>query len=880
MPRFLDTHTGHFVWIDDPKKCSYVILSHTWRPVSAGGEQSYEDLRKLQAEVAIPPSTSTFGRFKQNGTQDSVLSHPQLSAKVKGICRIAREAGYDLVWIDSCCIDKSSSAELSEAINSMYEWYRLAAVCYAYLEDVPDGASTDSLFFSQSRWYTRGWTLQELIAPKHIIFLSFAWGFLGTKMSLAATLEQLTGVDFALLTERAQLDSFSVARRMSWAARRRTTRVEDEAYCLMGIFNIHMTPIYGEGRQAAFTRLQEEVIKTIPDQSIFSWGRCSLLSDTNHARNLSAAWQALPYETGLIAHAPADFEFSVDDVPLLPVDFAARIGMSESDLPPLHCTFTPQGVRIQCLCIALSAIPQGIAALATLNKPYALCDACEEMPPCHILALLQCENLTDGTLVTLPMCHPSVGVGEPAGLIVSTHSTCGWEGHAAFRVVRLAPAFLRDNDVRNSIATQEVFVRISSAPPADDSPPPSLDPTFSVSFDPSCLEDLRTLGFSASPLRVEGLPGQEAPTLLEHGSKLKLSLATTLSCSHRPFPQRLDQLIEVQIDLSVDFALGSLAPLARLRLLGHFPVVRFSVRHFFDAPPLATLDHAGNPSGPLEWDALDPRDGMREAPFADGGPGTLLLSWVDNEDLPGTVDRLRNSIEAEFVIYAEAENISREPGDSAFDIRLLRVALYTNGEPMPDFGGSNGLRLRVQLTEPYPYKMMLDGGRGTRIGHLADASEEALTEVSAPLNDSTFSRVSSNDDVPAEQHQTLESSSSAGLNNHADVESVTSKLPSLPFYLMQVDSVSSLLMTSNCSLSALGWSAPGRTFALQRGTPLHPAASLLRCLHLASYRAFRPDIVAVIRSRPAKHTSGSISSCQKNIQLGYDATEWEVTGCC
>ncbi|EIW65332.1 HET-domain-containing protein, partial [Trametes versicolor FP-101664 SS1] len=249
--RLLNTSTGQFVWIADPSAVRYAILSHTWRSEEEGGEQSYNDVRELQAAAR---HTSTH--------------------KVKGFCKIAREAGYELVWIDSCCIDSSSSAELSEAINSMYQWYRLAEVCYVYLADVPDGdkpADRDSAFRT-SRWRTRGWTLQELIAPKRVVFLTQTWRFLGTKMGFASTLEEITGIDFAILTGTAELESVSVARRMSWAAGRKTKRIEDEAYCLMGLFGVHMATIYGEGRNA-FLRLQEEIIKTIPDQSIFAWGR-------------------------------------------------------------------------------------------------------------------------------------------------------------------------------------------------------------------------------------------------------------------------------------------------------------------------------------------------------------------------------------------------------------------------------------------------------------------------------------------------------------------------------------------------------------------------------------------------------------------------------
>ncbi|KAI0650944.1 heterokaryon incompatibility protein-domain-containing protein [Trametes meyenii] len=243
--RFLDTNTGQFVWVDDPRKERYAILSHTWRSEESGGEQSYEDVRGIQVH-----SSATQARH--------------LSEKIKRICGVARNAGYKLVWIDSCCIDKSSSAELSGALNSMYEWYRHADVCYAHLADVPEGddPTDERSAFWKSRWHRRGWTLQELVAPRRVVFLTQSWSFLQTKMGLASTLEKITRIDCSVLTGRASLDSVSVSRRLSWAAHRYTTRVEDKAYSLIGIFGVHLFSIYGE-----------EIITSIPDQSIFVWGR-------------------------------------------------------------------------------------------------------------------------------------------------------------------------------------------------------------------------------------------------------------------------------------------------------------------------------------------------------------------------------------------------------------------------------------------------------------------------------------------------------------------------------------------------------------------------------------------------------------------------------
>ncbi|OJT04022.1 Vegetative incompatibility protein HET-E-1 [Trametes pubescens] len=288
MPRFLNTWTGEFEWHPDPSKVTYAILSHVWRELEQGGEQLYADVLRIQMAVKedreesrSPASNAAEPTaYHEEGT---IFAHPGLSNKIKGFCQVARDAGFRLAWNDACCIDKSSSAELSEAINSMYEWYRLSDMCYVYLADVIDRAGEPQYLFPEfcrSKWHRHGWTLQELIAPERIVFMTRTWRLLGTNMGLARTLEEISGVDFDILIGRTTLDSVSVARRMSWAARRETTRVEDRAYSLLGIFGLHMLLIYGEGENA-FLRLQEEIIRTIPDQSIFAWGdKCALgLSD-------------------------------------------------------------------------------------------------------------------------------------------------------------------------------------------------------------------------------------------------------------------------------------------------------------------------------------------------------------------------------------------------------------------------------------------------------------------------------------------------------------------------------------------------------------------------------------------------------------------------
>ncbi|PIL28610.1 hypothetical protein GSI_08652 [Ganoderma sinense ZZ0214-1] len=204
--------------------------------------------------------------------QLSLLNDSRLSEKIRKACAVARLDNFSQLWVDTSCIDKTSSSELSEAINSMFAWYRDAAVCYVYLADVPrsDDLRRPGSAFRRSRWFTRGWTLQELIAPRVVVFLSREWEIIGTKENLADLVEDITGIDRDVLVHKKSHTELSIAARMSWAAERATTRVEDQAYCLLGIFGIIMTPIYGEGEHA-FRRLQEEILRHIPDDSIFAW---------------------------------------------------------------------------------------------------------------------------------------------------------------------------------------------------------------------------------------------------------------------------------------------------------------------------------------------------------------------------------------------------------------------------------------------------------------------------------------------------------------------------------------------------------------------------------------------------------------------------------
>ncbi|CAJ2502628.1 Uu.00g100220.m01.CDS01 [Anthostomella pinea] len=209
--------------------------------------------------------------------------------KIELCSQQAIEDGYNYIWVDTCCIDKSSSAELSEAINSMFEWYSRSQVCYAYLGD-----AIPSSPFDKCRWFTRGWTLQELVAPRKVHFYNQDWQFVGSRYSLADELVRITRIDRSLFRTgfddslQHVLGSYSIATRMSWASRRNTTRLEDTVYCLMGLFGVNMPLLYGEGKRA-FRRLQDEIMRKSTDTSVLA---CVLRPQGNH----------------LLAESPSNFE--------------------------------------------------------------------------------------------------------------------------------------------------------------------------------------------------------------------------------------------------------------------------------------------------------------------------------------------------------------------------------------------------------------------------------------------------------------------------------------------------------------------------------------------------------------------------------------------
>ena len=344
--RLLNTSTGRFKEISDPQKVRYAILSHVWiypeassKPGGSFGkpaEMSYLDICKIHEDHPL---------------ETSILRH--LSPKIQKFCEIAHSAGYELGWVDTCCIDQTSSSELSESINSMFNWYRHSSVCYVYLHDyrAHDPKNVRSV---KSIWFNRGWTLQELLAPNIVVFYDSDWNPIGTKHTLAKSIRDACKVDYEVLTFKRPLHKVSVARRLSWATNRETSRPEDMAYSLMGLFGVNMTTMYGEGATRAFTRLQEEILKHIPDQTILCWGATLDPSiDFKIGREAISIHEhvQVPPESHnhcFLASSPKDFgHFNTSSITRLsPTDFTSLLNFHREPIYPRYTT-TPYGVHVR-----------------------------------------------------------------------------------------------------------------------------------------------------------------------------------------------------------------------------------------------------------------------------------------------------------------------------------------------------------------------------------------------------------------------------------------------------------------------------------------------------------------------------------------------------
>ena len=310
----LEDFTGR----DRPK---YAILSHRWLPATE--ELSFYDY--------------------QAGLKRESLGW----AKIHDCCRIALQHDLLYCWIDTCCINKESSAEETRSINSMFAWYQASTQGFVYLGDVHcnDLVSPESEDeFKQSKWFTRGWTLQEMIAPPKLIFFNSRWEILGEKDQLYHLLGRITSIPSDVLRgERSHL-TCSVAQRMFWAADRSTTVIEDQAYSLMGLFDVNMPLVYGEGTKA-FMRLQEEILQRSTDQTIFAWSDETLEKGilapspscfkTEHAKYLKEVLDYFPDD-------PASDNFTLTNAGLS-IEFVLIPWSMNTYLAPLRAYLSDQG---------------------------------------------------------------------------------------------------------------------------------------------------------------------------------------------------------------------------------------------------------------------------------------------------------------------------------------------------------------------------------------------------------------------------------------------------------------------------------------------------------------------------------------------------------
>ncbi|CAG8983419.1 hypothetical protein HYALB_00000587 [Hymenoscyphus albidus] len=345
--RLIRASTKELVFFISSNPPPYVILSHTW----GKAEILFEDFvcGKLSPEASL-----------------KVESY----RKLEYTCAEAIRMNVEYCWIDNCCIDKSNSAELQESINSMYKWYQRAIECFVYLADVHEVDHEHAeQKLKDSRWFTRGWTVQELIAPACISFYDSSWEAWGvlrrsninsfyapatdSENDLNGAISRITGIPRELLWGKTRVERYSIAQRMSWSAERETTVPEDIAYSLLGIFQIAMPMLYGEGQHTAFQRLQEEILKKSTDHTIFAW------------RNMS---QFMFYPQGILASHPSQFKYSSG---IVAVDSYQLRGLPDVDRA--HYSMTNRGLDIEASMLGVPLLPDhnyvgGIAMVALRCK--------------------------------------------------------------------------------------------------------------------------------------------------------------------------------------------------------------------------------------------------------------------------------------------------------------------------------------------------------------------------------------------------------------------------------------------------------------------------------------------------------------------------------
>ena len=273
---------------DALEKCA--IISHRWG--NDREELSFQQYRERMTRLEYKDDQfDNPGNTSASSEGESAGFFKTARARLKAQEQEPTQPQLDLeyIWMDTCCINKEERRGHEKAIILMFSWYRSAKVCYAYLPDVSvqkrdfqeeeqeEDKETKKVkvtkprigSFQDSNWFTRGWTLQELLAPREMHFFDRYWRFIGTKATLSAQIQRVTGIEAQYLN--GDVSKACIAVKMSWLARRKTTEVEDMAYCMFGLFGIDTYIRYGEG-EGAFLRLGQELIRQKPaDESIFAW---------------------------------------------------------------------------------------------------------------------------------------------------------------------------------------------------------------------------------------------------------------------------------------------------------------------------------------------------------------------------------------------------------------------------------------------------------------------------------------------------------------------------------------------------------------------------------------------------------------------------------
>jgi hypothetical protein len=263
----------------------------------------------------------------------------------------------------------------------MFRWYRAAQVCYAYLIDVPESEIDHYAIgsaFRESKWFTRGWTLQELLAPRNVMFYNRGWVEIGNKRSLETLISAITKIEHLFGFEKA-----SIAQKMSWASKRETLREEDKAYCLLGLFGVNIQPMYGEGEKA-FLRLQKEIMKVSDDESIFAWVDDTLPNGTS----------------GLLARSPAAFKDSWN-IEFCPNGRSAPYLMTNKGLQITLCLSSPKRTRAE----RMRACKNGSPEDQETNIPYTAFLYCFRRGKTELLALKLVKHFHSQEEYSRISCH-------------------------------------------------------------------------------------------------------------------------------------------------------------------------------------------------------------------------------------------------------------------------------------------------------------------------------------------------------------------------------------------------------------------------------------------------------------------------------------------